>query len=177
MLTLIVSGMPGAGKEEFLEIAKDNGIPFVRMGDIVREFYAASDSADNGISVGSFADGERKRFGKNIWAKRTLERMTGNAFLVDGCRSMDEIRSFRELGGNLKIISIHSPPEARYDRLVNRKREDAPRSISEFDERDSREISWGIGEVIALSDVMIVNSSSLEDFRKTSAKILREVIG
>jgi Dephospho-CoA kinase len=177
MLTLIVSGMPGAGKEEFLEIAKKNGIPFVRMGDVVREFYAASDSADNGVSVGSFADGERKRFGKNVWAKRTLERMTGNAFLVDGCRSMDEIRSFRELGGNIKIVSILSPPEARYERLVNRKRDDAPRSISEFDERDSREISWGIGEVIALSDIVIVNSSSLEDFRKTSAEILKEVIG
>ncbi|KUE74442.1 hypothetical protein AUQ37_00270 [Candidatus Methanomethylophilus sp. 1R26] len=42
MKMIVVAGMPGAGKEEFLSAGRAAGIPFVRMGDLVREFYAAS---------------------------------------------------------------------------------------------------------------------------------------
>jgi Dephospho-CoA kinase len=176
MLILAVTGMPGAGKEEFLNVAKEDGINSVRMGDVVREHYALSDSVANDISVGVFADSERKKFGNNVWAKRTMEKMSGDMFLVDGCRSMAEINAFKELGGDIRIVAIHSPPEIRYDRLVKRGRDDAPKNISEFEVRDAREISWGLGEVVALSNIMIVNSSSLENFRISSKEALRCVI-
>ncbi len=172
MKILIVTGMPGAGKEEFLSVAGSRGISFARMGDVVRESYAMSDKE---LSVGQFADSERKKHGKNIWAERTIERMQGELFLIDGCRSMDEVRSFRELSKDVMIIGIHSSPGTRYERLVNRSREDAPKNIDEFNERDSREISWGIAEVLALSDIMIVNDSSLQDFYNRSDRILERL--
>ncbi len=43
MRLVVVTGMPGAGKEELLNVAVSLGFPFVRMGDVVRECYAASD--------------------------------------------------------------------------------------------------------------------------------------
>jgi len=175
MKIIIVTGMPGAGKEEFLSVADSMGIPFARMGDAVRELYPSSAECKNGLSIGQFANAERERHGKNIWAKRTIERMSGSLFLVDGCRSMDEVRSFRELSGDVRIIGIHSPPELRYKRLIERGREDAPKSAAEFEERDLREISWGLAVVIAMADIMIVNTSSLGDFRSASEKILREL--
>ena len=142
MKILIIAGMPGAGKEEFLLVAGSMGIPYVRMGDVVREAY--SSLSDRGAGIGQFASGEREKFGKNIWAQRTIDRMSGEISLVDGCRSMDEVRSFREIGDDVLIIGIHSPPDVRYERLVKRGREDAPRDVSEFNERDSREISLGL---------------------------------
>jgi dephospho-CoA kinase len=175
MKIIIVAGMPGAGKEEFLSVAGSLGIPSARMGDAVREFYSSSLERENGISIGEFASAERKRFGKNIWARRTLEKMNGEIFLIDGCRSMDEVGSFRELSGDVRIIGIHTPPEQRYDRLVKRGRDDAPKDLDEFRERDSREITWGLGEVIALSDIMIVNDFSLEEFRSAAEKVLKEL--
>jgi dephospho-CoA kinase len=173
MKIIIVTGMPGTGKEELLSVAGSIGIPFVRMGDVVREAYSTSSCRERGIGVGEFASSERKEFGKNIWAKRTVERMSGSVFLVDGCRSMEEVRSFMELSRDVLIVGIHSPPDQRYERLVNRGREDAPKDRDEFNERDSREISWGLAEVLALSDVMVVNDSSLEAFRSASEKILK----
>jgi len=175
MKIIIVAGMPGAGKEEFLSAAGLMGIPSARMGDAVRESYSGSSDRENGMSIGEFASAERKRFGKNIWAKRTMEKMSGGSFLVDGCRSMDEVRSFKELGTDVLIVGIHSPPEQRYERLVRRGRDDAPKDMDEFNERDSREISWGLAEVIALSDIMIVNDSSLEKFRSAAENILKEL--
>jgi len=176
MKIIIVTGMPGAGKEEFLMVAGSMGIFSARMGDAVREFYSASSDRERGCSVGEFANAERERFGKNIWAKRTVEKMSGNVFLIDGCRSMDEVRSFRELSNDVRIIGIHSPPDQRYERLVNRGREDAPKDQDEFNKRDSREISWGLAEVIALADIMIINASGLDEFRSAAENVLRGLI-
>ncbi|MBQ7979728.1 MAG: AAA family ATPase, partial [Candidatus Methanomethylophilaceae archaeon] len=52
MKILLVTGMPGAGKEELLNVARSMDIPFLRMGDIVREFHQTSGAAERGLSVG-----------------------------------------------------------------------------------------------------------------------------
>ena len=172
MKILLVTGMPGAGKEELLNVARSMDIPFLRMGDIVREFHQTSGAAERGLSVGQVANGERELHGKDIWAKRAIERMSGDIFLVDGCRSLDEVDSYKGLSDNVYIIGVHAPRSVRYDRLVKRGREDAPKDMSEFDERDNRELGWGIGNVIALSDIMIVNDSDLESFQSKVKKEL-----
>ena len=167
---IVVTGMPGSGKEEFLSVAMTMGIPFVRMGDIVRNEHG---SVKSELSVGEFADAERKKHGYNIWAKRSMEKMHGSIFLVDGCRSMAEIDAFRGLSEDVVLLAIHSPPKVRYGRLVERGRSDAPGTLAEFKERDAREIKWGISEVIALADEMVVNDSSLEKFRKEAEILLK----
>ena len=172
MKILLVTGMPGAGKEELLNVARSMDIPFLRMGDIVREFHQTSGAAERGLSVGQVANGERELHGKDIWAKRAIERMSGDIFLVDGCRSLDEVDSYKGLSDNVYIIGVHAPRSVRYDRLVKRGREDAPRDIAEFDERDNRELGWGLGNVIALSDIMIINDSDLESFQSKVKKEL-----
>lgn len=176
MRLIIVTGMPGTGKEEFLNVASSVNIPFVRMGDAVREFYPLRGPDRERMSVGEFAESERKRYGYDIWAKRTLEKMHGNVFLVDGCRSIDEVNAFRSLTDDVAVVAIHSTPEVRYARLVKRQRNDAPSDVREFDERDEREIGWGLAKIIALADVMIPNDSTLEDFRELSKKVLMKMI-
>ena len=172
MKILIVTGMPGAGKEELLNVARSMDIPFLRMGDVVREFHANSGAAEEGLSVGQVANREREIHGKDIWAKRAIEKMYGDIFLIDGCRSMDEVRSYRRLSDDVLIIGVHAPRSVRYDRLVKRGRDDAPKDLEEFDERDERELGWGLGNVIALSDILIVNDSDLESFRNQVKKHL-----
>ena len=165
MKILLITGMPGSGKEELLNVARTLDIPFLRMGDIVREFHETSGAAAEGLSVGQVANGEREKHGKDIWAKRAIERMSGDIFLVDGCRSMDEVDSYRGLSDQVYIIGVHAPPKVRYQRLIARGRDDAPQNIAEFEERDNRELGWGLGNVIALSDILIVNDSDLGSFQ------------
>ena len=175
MKLIVVAGMPGAGKEEFLNVARDMDIPFLRMGDLVRELYPKRGDEDRDLTLGQFANIERERHGYNIWAKRALERMSGNIYLIDGCRSMDEVMAYRSLSDDVNIIAIHAPPRIRYDRLVKRQRDDAPRNVEEFDARDSREMGWGLADVIALSDHLIVNDGSLEKFREEASAYLRSI--
>lgn len=175
MRIIAVAGMPGAGKEELLTVARGMGVPFLRMGDVVRDFHARRGEEDANLSVGQFASAERERHGFSIWAVRAMERMHGDVFLVDGCRSMDEVRAYRELTDDVMVIGIHSSPAARYERLVRRDRDDAPRSLEDFGARDSREIGWGLAELIVMSDVLIVNEGTLPEFRKEAEAVLRKV--
>jgi dephospho-CoA kinase len=173
MRLIVVTGMPGTGKEEFLNVAAEMGMPFVRMGDVVREHYMHSDRRNG--NIGEFAESERIAHGYDIWAKRSLERMSGNVFLVDGCRSADEVGQFRSLTDDVTVISIHSSPEARYERLVKRNRDDAPASFEDFVRRDEREMGWGIAKLIALADITIPNETTLDDLRRASRNVLERL--
>ena len=174
MKLIITTGMPGAGKEEFLIAASDSGIPFIRMGDIVREFHAKRSEEDRDLSVGQLANLDRQRYGFDIWAKRAMEKMYGDIFMIDGCRSMDEVRAYRNLTDDVHIVGIFASPKTRYERLVKRGRDDAPANIDEFNERDNRELGWGLGETMALADRMIINESSLEDFKNDVRALMEE---
>ena len=174
MKLIITTGMPGAGKEEFLMAASDSGIPFLRMGDIVREFHAKRSEEDKDLSVGQLANLDRQRYGFDIWAKRAMEKMSGDIFMIDGCRSMDEVRAYRNITDDVNIVGIFASPATRYERLVRRGRDDAPKNLEEFKERDDRELGWGLGETMALADRMIINESSLEEFKANVKRLMED---
>ncbi len=174
MRIVLVAGMPGAGKEELLTVGRSMGLPFLRMGDLVREAY--SESHPDSMALGDFAGHERDVHGKDIWARRAVERMGGDVFLVDGCRSMDEVLAYRSLGEDVLILGVHAPPAERYRRLVARGRDDAPRDVGEFEARDRREMGWGVADVMALADVMVVNDCPLDEFRTRAAEALERLL-
>lgn len=176
MKLIVIAGMPGSGKEELLNVAVAKGLPFIRMGDLVREMYPNRGPEDADLNLGQFASIERERHGYNIWAKRALERMSGDVFLIDGCRSLDEIEAYRGLSDDVNIVAIHTSPAVRYDRLVRRGRDDAPKDMEEFRARDFREIGWGLADAIVLSDHLIVNEGTLEEFQDSVNALLDRML-
>ena len=169
-----LAGMPGSGKGVFVETAKKRGFDVVRMGDVVWDFVRKEGLKINDENVGKTADLERKKFGYGIWAERTLPFIKNKKTVIDGIRSVEEVNVFRKHFQDFTLISIHSSPETRYRRIMSRKRIDDTFSKKEFDERDKRELSWGIGKVIALSDVVIVNEGGVDGFRENAEKILEK---
>ena len=174
-MLIITTGMPGSGKEEVLKVLKRTGLPIFRMGDVVRD-HAKANNVDGGDGgVGGHATSQREEHGPEVWAVRTLERISAlkkdpqDAMpdaVIDGSRSLFEIRHFKkEYEGDVVIVAVHCSPKTRYSRLKGRKRGDAPRSIEEFQQRDDRELGWGIGEVIATADHLLVNEGSLNEFK------------
>jgi dephospho-CoA kinase len=173
MKILVTTGMPGSGKEEFLQCCVARGAKPIRMGDMVREKAKEFGLDPSDSSVGTLANEERKRYGNDVWAKRTIPYVGGELVVIDGTRGTDEIRAFKHaFGENLKVIAIHTSPATRFERLKSRGRADSPMTRADFDQRDKRELEWGVGEAIALADYMIVNESSIADLRAQVDRLL-----
>ena len=163
--------MPASGKSVAVKIAKDKNILVVRMGDLVWEETKKQGLKLNDLNVGKIANDMRKKHGKEIWAQRTVEKIKStvkrDCVVIDGVRNCEEIDLFKkELGRDFVVIAIDAPDELREKRTLARKRRDDSHNVKDFEERDKREIQWGLKDVIENADIVISNKGSIEEFRK-----------
>jgi dephospho-CoA kinase len=166
MQVIVVTGMPGAGKEEFVQVARSLGYEVVRMGDVVRSEAKRQGITGTDNGIGGFADQERRLNGPDIWAKRSVTQVRSERTIIDGSRALDELEVFRQaFGKGVLLVAIHSTPASRYPRLKKRGRPDAPTSWAEFKERDRRELNWGLGNLIAMADIMLLNEGEMDEFK------------
>ena len=75
MLGIGVVGMPGAGKSIFSDAARSLGIVTIRMGDIVFEETEKKGLPLTPDNVGQIAIGLREKWGKDIVAKKVIEKI------------------------------------------------------------------------------------------------------
>lgn len=192
--------MPGSGKSEAMEVAKARGHPVVRMGDLIWEEVERQGLARDAANVGRVANAMRESHGKDVWAKRTAQRVRSlmdqmepaagarpaaadeakprpaRLVLIDGVRSHEEVETLRhELGHDFVLVAIHTDPDHRFQRMAQRGRADDSTDPSMLKVRDEREIGWGIARAIALADEMLVNDGTLEQFRKKVGALLDRV--
>jgi dephospho-CoA kinase len=180
MKIVAFTGMPCSGKSEAVRIAKDKGIQVIRMGDMIWAETKNQGLELNDKNVGEVANSMRDRYGKDVWARRTVDTIKtlnkSNNIVVDGIRNVEEIIFFKkELSSNFVVIAIDAPDELRKKRALSRGRKDDSNDIKTIEERDKRELRWGIGEVIALADIVISNEGSIDEFRKRVKEFLQKL--
>ena len=177
MVAIILVGMPGSGKDIFVQEAAKIGFNHIRMGDMVRLFAGDAGLDPTDTSIGGFATDQRNQFGSDIWAVRTLERMPPGNVLIDGSRSLAEIDHFRSvLGSDLKVIGISAAEDIRFRRLVARGREDDPSELEGFRNRDRRELSWGLGEALEHADITVSNNGTIEEFKNQCQSLIKSIM-
>ena len=173
---ICVTGMPGCGKEEFVKVAEERGLPIVRMGDIVREEAKRRGLKFSDETVGGMAHEERVKHGFGVWAERTVPHVKEGTTVIDGIRGREEVEVFRRaFGDRLAVVAIHASPRTRYARILKRGRGDDVISLEEFHRREEREMGWGLAEVIATADHLIVNEDGLDALRQECARVLDAV--
>ncbi|MGD6852276.1 MAG: AAA family ATPase [Candidatus Bathyarchaeia archaeon] len=167
-LVVGLSGMPGSGKSLVVETAKAMGYDVVTMGDVVREQTRLRGLEPTPQNIGKVMLELRAEEGNFVIAKKCIpkiEEQTSNRVLVDGLRSLFEADIFREHFASFTLVSVHAPPQVRFERLKLRGRSDDPQTYDVFHERDKRELGVGLGNVIALSEKILVNDNSVEGFK------------
>ncbi|MGI0151453.1 MAG: AAA family ATPase, partial [Thermoplasmata archaeon] len=95
MKLIVTVGMPGSGKDELVEVARQMGLATLKMGDLVREETRRRGLPLTNANVSRVANEDRERHGAGIWAQRVLPKLTETKMLVDGCRSDTELSVFR----------------------------------------------------------------------------------
>lgn len=174
-----IVGMPGSGKAVARKVAEELGYGTVVMGDVIREEVRRRGLKATPENLGLVMIDIRKKFGPNVVAERSIEKikkLKREVVVIDGIRSLEEVEFFKKFFPDLKVIAIHSSPKTRFKRLMKRSREDDPKGWDEFYERDRRELKVGIGDVIAISDFMIVNEGTKESLRENLVKVFEEAV-
>ena len=171
MKIIAFTGMPTSGKSEAVQLAKDKGIPIVRMGDLVWDETRRQDKPLDDKNVGDVASNMRKKYGMDIWAKRTVEKIhslkKSPHLIIDGVRNIEEIEYFKKkLGLDFLVVAIDASDELRRKRAIARGRTDDSKNLKDLEERDKREIRWGLQKAIEDADIVILNNRSLDQFKK-----------
>jgi dephospho-CoA kinase len=169
--------MPGAGKGVAAEVARKHNLPVLRMGDFIWEEVKRRGLPIDSGSVAEVAMQMRTDYGPGVWAEKTVDRIKHihpTMAVIDGVRSEAELEVFRHrLGHDFTLVAIHASRPTRKQRLLSRNREDDVKDDGEFIARDERELGWGLGRVIALADVMLVNEETMPDLAQQVERLIR----
>jgi dephospho-CoA kinase len=177
MKIVAFTGMPFSGKTEAVKVAEDMKFPVVRMGDFVWDEVKKRGLKMNDKNVGNIANQMRNKFGKDVWALKTIDKIKSmdktRYIVIDGVRNIEEIDTFkRELGKNFIVIAVEVPEIIRWERALKRHRIDDSIDIDLIKNRDLRELGWGLHNVILSADIVISNEKSISNFRKRIKKVL-----
>ena len=175
-----VTGLPGAGKTTFTEVARSMGVPVFIMGDVIREEVQKRGLPLTRENMKFVMKDIREKLGSDIVAKRCCEKVRNvedKIVVLEGIRSMEEVRFYKEQFGRFILVAIHASPRTRYERLKRRGRNDDPKDFSVFTERDFQEIEVGIAVPLALADVHLVNEDvSLREFKELCREAIRRIL-
>lgn len=167
-LVIATTGMPGSGKGELSRLFREAGYPVYICGDIVRREAERRGLPKDSRTLGGLMFALREEGGRAAIVKRLsaeVESDPSKVVVVEGIRNLEEVDEFRRRF-EVIVVAVHSPPKLRYERLLRRGRGDDPKSPEDFRERDERELRVGVGDVIALADLVIRNEGTLADLEE-----------
>jgi dephospho-CoA kinase len=171
-------GLPGSGKGEAAAVAREEGVPVVTMGDVVRD--ACRDRGlDPSEHHGEVARALREEEGPAAIADRSLPTVRSaldeaGAVLVDGLRSPIEVETFEAaFGTDFLVVSVEAPFETRAERLGARGRDASDADLQALRDREERELGFGMGEVMDEADVVIRNVETLDAYRDRVRRLFR----
>ena len=179
MKLVVVTGMPGAGKSEVAITFRNANVPVIVMGDVIREEVHKRGLEPDPTNTRKVMLELRDENGPGAVAMQCvndLKQTTAELVVVEGCRSVAEIQVFDDYAEKVITVCVHASPATRFKRLRERGRDDDPSDWSVFRERDIREISVGLGGVIALSDIMLVNEGTVDELHELSQNVVKRFL-
>ena len=177
MKVLGFCGLPGSGKSTAIDAIRDLGI-IITMGDVVRREAEKRGIGPTDENLGKIARELRKEGGKEIIAQKCVElikNLENDVIFIDGVRSLAEVNVFRAIW-KFPLIATIIDEEFRFKRLNERGRSDDPKTLEELKKRDGREFSFGLNEVVEMAEYKIENTSTKEDLKDKTRKIVLGII-
>jgi dephospho-CoA kinase len=179
---LAIAGAQGSGKSLFCEIAENEfGFQRYRLGDIIIQECKKRNLEINGRNMAKMAIVLRYENGPQAIAKKALpfikkfKKQGAKKIIIDGIRSYAELTRIREELTNVPLVAIITSLERRKARIEARKRIDHETKF-DFEEREQRELSFGLAEVITKADFYILNEKLTKDeFYTQIRKLLQNI--
>lgn len=193
-------GLPGSGKGEASRIARQQGLTVLVMGDVIRQEAARQGLEATDVNLGHVGCALREAEGPEAVARRILQKARASGeetIVVDGLRSREEADYFATQAEQFHLVEICAPAEERLRWLQARGRPDDPGSglcgadeqdqdekiisscgepdgqaAAALEQRECREMGWGMCQAIEAAGLKLRNDGSLEEFRENARKLL-----
>jgi len=175
-MLICITGLPGSGKSTVAALLARRSLPVVVMGDEVREEARRRGIPLDGPSLRRFMVEIRGEGGPGVVAElcmRRIDTLVPGPVVVDGLRSVEELEAFRRRYGRTVLLEVRAPAELRLERMRGRAREDTPRSLDSFLERDRAELAVGLGELLGRVDYVVVNDGTRDELGTRVEALLR----
>ena len=177
MKIVILVGLPLSGKSSHAsELKAKMSIPLVETGTFVYKAVAEEGLEATPENISKVA-GARKSEIDAYFTIKALEFIADNhssnsVVFLSGLKARSEVELCKEKfgGENVVLITFHASVHTRHHRLMNKDRMASSKAtgkskvtediamandISRFLKRDQKELSYGVGELIALADFVI----------------------
>jgi len=193
-------GLPGSGKGEASRIAMQQGLTVLVMGDVIRQEAARQGLEPTDVNLGRIGCALREAEGPEAVARRIFQEARARGeetVVVDGLRSREEADYFASQAEEFHLVEICAPAEERLRWLQARGRPDDPASglcgadepdqdekiisscgepdgqaAAALEQRECREMGWGMCQAMEAASLKLVNDGSLEEFRENARKLL-----
>ena len=174
---IAMSGMPGAGKGVASQAGKQLGFDVFVLGDVIREETERRGLDPTPQNMGTVMLDIRAKEGPAVVARRLMskiEQSKASTVIIEGVRSLHELNEIRTKY-EVVPLAIHASPKTRFQRLLSRNRSDDPKTWETFQERDFRELDVGLGHVLALADVVLVNEGNISELELAVRKAVSKL--
>lgn len=200
MKVIVLAGLPLSGKTTYAkEIGPKYNIPLYETGTIVLEEVTKRGLEFTPENIKKVTD-ECKAISDSYFTERLMEKIDAlsdeiKGVFISGIRAVSEVKVLKKHYGddNVYTIAFHASLHTRFERLNNpdritettgaKSKEDKfLRNFDNFMARNEKELGYGVGDVMALADYMIVTESNhwpyttVEYNKKVFEIILREIL-
>ncbi|HLO89071.1 MAG TPA: AAA family ATPase [Nostocaceae cyanobacterium] len=182
MKILAIVGMAGSGKSTLSQYFKNQGLPVLSFGDLIRAEILKRGLQVTPLTEPIVREEIRNQYGMDACVQISLPWIKANLvdkpfIVIDGVNSFSEYKSLkREFSDELTVIALFTSKNIRYQRLASRLTR--PFTREEAEARDYREIEKiEQGGTIAMADFMLMNDGTKEElFEKIAALISQKIL-
>lgn len=162
-----ISGPTGSGKDTAANfIEKEFHFKHISGGDVLRDLLRRIGFEPKKEAVGDLGTLLRINYGSDAILKLVMDQGGSGNIIISGFRSPEEAKLIKQAGG--VIIYIEAREETRHQRVITRSREseDSERikAIEKKESQSSNKLAESLIDIRSISDAIILNDSSVEDF-------------
>ncbi|TSC97090.1 MAG: hypothetical protein CEN88_190 [Candidatus Berkelbacteria bacterium Licking1014_2] len=185
MIIIGVSGTNAAGKDTVAAYFVKKGFVYHSLSDVIRDFCRKNNwliSREKMIEAGNFL---REKYGCGYLAAETLAAINRNRekkSLAVSIRHPDEVRELRK-NHQFKMIFVDAPLKLRFSRSQKRQgRPEDKDSFAEFKKHDELERRGNdsgqqLDKIKKLSDIIIINDGTIQEFEQKIEKFYQTIMG
>lgn len=136
-----LTGSYSAGKDEVARYLQTKGFIHYSLSDLIREELMKEKTEITRTNLIQKGNQLREKFGSGVLALKVMERLrTRDNFVISSIRNIEEIKVLKRRPDFI-LVYVDAPRELRFKRTKLRNRENDPRTIEDFKQKEMIEQS------------------------------------